>query len=399
LLRTEHEREFDGSELKDESLWPSEISKRYMNEKLNTLSLRYIAELRIYVAHGAHGNHQPAIELGRQIIAIGLETLDLAKIHEHALRQLVIAHDSPKVQATIIKLAGKFFIEALTPIEATHRVALDGHASLDRRGVELAASNRQLKQEIERRKAAEKTLKEKEQRVSELLKQSLYMQGHLRQLSRDLLSAQEEERKTISRELHDDIAQTLMGINVHLATLKKEAAVNTEGLRKKISNTQRIVKKSVEIVHQFARKLRPTMLDDLGLIPALTSFIKDFTKRTGIRVQFTAFPGVEQGESAKRTVLYRVVQAALTNVSQHAKASMAKVSIQHLDDAILLEVHDNGKSFRVQDVLFAKKNKRLGLLGMRERVEMLGGNFSVESEPGKGTSIRARIPFRKGAKN
>ena len=371
---------------------------RNMKEKLNTLSLRYVAELRIYVALGGRGDHQPAIELGRQIIAIGLETLDLAKIHEIALRQLMIAQDSPKARASIVKLAGKFFIEALTPIEATHQAALDGHANLDRRGAELVVANRHLKDEIVRRTAAEKTLKEKERHVTELLAQSLQMQDHLRRLSRDLLSAQEEERKTISRELHDDIAQTLMGINVHLATLKKEAAVNTEGLKKRISNTQRIVKKSVDIVHQFARKLRPTMLDDLGLIPALTSFIKDFTKRTGIRVQFAAFPGIEQSETEKRTVIYRVVQAALSNVSQHAKASVAKVSIQLQDATILLEVHDNGKSFQVQDVLFAKKNKRLGLLGMRERIEMVGGSFSVESERGKGTRILARIPFGKGAR-
>lgn len=317
-------------------------------------------------------------------------------MHEHALRELVLTQDTPKSRARIVKRAGQFFLFALTSIEATHRAAIDSLANLDRRSAELAASNRNLKQEIARRISAEKKLEERERRVTELLKESLQMQEHLRLLSRDLLSAQEEERKTISRELHDDIAQTLTGINVHLATLKKEATVNTRGLKKKISNTQRIVNRSVEIVHQFARKLRPTMLDDLGLIPALSSFIKEFSKRTGIRVKFSAFPGVEQAESAKRTVLYRVVQAALTNVAQHAKARHVKVSIQLDGSDMLLNVHDDGKSFRVQNVLFAKKNKRLGLLGMRERVEMVGGIFSVVSEPRKGTRIHARIPFVKG---
>jgi len=371
---------------------------RDMKEKLETLSLRYVAELRIYVAPGGRGDRRPAIELGRQIIALGLETLDLARIHEHALLQLMLTQDSAKVRAGIVKLAGKFFIEALTPIEATHRAALDGHASLDRRGAELAASNRKLKQEIVRRTAAEQALKEKERRVSELLEQSLQMQEHLRQLSRDLLCAQEEERKTISRELHDDIAQTLTGINVHLATLKNEAAVNSKDLKRKITSTQQIVKRSVEIVHRFARKLRPTMLDDLGLIPALHTFIKDFTKRTGVLIQFSAFAGIEQLASGKRTVVYRVIQSALTNVEQHAQARRVKVTIQAVKDVVCLEVQDNGKSFQVQKVLFAKRNKRLGLLGMRERVEMVGGSFSVESERGKGTVIRARIPFSKGMK-
>ncbi len=98
-------------------------------------------------------------------------------------------------------------------------------------------------------------------------------------------------------------------------------------------------------------------------------------------------------DSAKRTVLYRVAQEALTNVARHAQASRVEVSLQKLPDAIRMEITDDGKSFEVQRVLHAKRNKRLGLLGMRERVEMVGGNFSVESAPGQGTTIRAQIPF------
>jgi len=252
---------------------------------------------------------------------------------------------------------------------------------------------RKLKQEILGRKAAEKKLKKSEQHYNYLLEQSRNMQEHLRHLSRQILLAQEEERKEISRELHDEIAQTLSGINVHLATLKVEAAVNTEGLKKKITRTQRLVERSVNIVHRFARDLRPTLLDDLGLIPALHSYMKGFTKRTGIPIRFKAFPGVEGLNNVKRTVLYRVVQAALTNVAQHAQASLVKVDIEKNHRSIHMEIKDNGKSFQVERVLFAKKNKRLGLLGMRERVEMVGGSFKVESVKGAGTTIGAQIPF------
>ena len=147
------------------------------------------------------------------------------------------------------------------------------------------------------------------------------------------------------------------------------------------------------IVHRFARELRPTVLDDLGLIPALQSFIKDFTKRTNIRIHFTAFAGVEQLNSTQRTVLYRVAQSALANVHKHAHASDVKVSIRKLQGAIRLEIHDNGKSFDMERVLFAKRHKRLGLLGSRERVEMVGGKFGVESAPGQGTTISAEIPI------
>ena len=255
--------------------------------------------------------------------------------------------------------------------------------ALRRRSAELAASNRQLKQEIAQRKSAEESLRRSERHYGQLLEQSRQMQEQLRLLSRQLLSAQEEERKKISRELHDVIAQTLTGINVRLATLKKEAALNTKGLERSIARTQRLVEHSVDIVHRFARELRPTVLDDLGLIPALHTFMKGFTEQTGIHVSLSAFAAVEQVNGDKRTVLYRVAQEALTNVARHAQASQAEVKIQKLDGAICMKIKDNGKGFQEERVLHAKKSKRLGLLGMRERLEMVGGNFTVDLHAGQ----------------
>jgi len=264
---------------------------------------------------------------------------------------------------------------------------------VQRRMEGLAIANRGLKQEIVQRHKVEVALKKSEAHHAQLFEQSRHMQEELRHLSRQLLLAQEEERKRISRELHDEIVQTLVGINVHLASLTMKAPFNIKDLRKKVVQTQRLVEKSVTIVHRFARGLRPTVLDDLGLIPALQSFIKDFTKETKIRIHFTAFAGVEQLNSTQRTVLYRVAQSALANVHKHARASDVKVSIHKLRDAVRLEIHDNGKSFDMERVLFAKRHKRLGLLGSRERVEMVGGKFGVESAPGHGTTISAEIPI------
>jgi PAS domain S-box-containing protein len=257
----------------------------------------------------------------------------------------------------------------------------------------LAVANTDLKREIVRRQKSEMALKKSEAHYAQLFGQSQDMQEQLRHLSRRLFLTQEEERKQISRELHDEIVQTLVGINVHLASLSVKAPFNIRNFRKRIARTRLLVEKAVDIVHRFARELRPTVLDDLGLIPALQSFIKDFTKRTKIRVQFKAFAGVEQLNSAQRTVLYRVAQSALANVHNHAKASEVKVSMSKLKNAIRLEIHDNGKSFNVENVLFAKRHKRLGLLGSRERVEMVGGKFGVESALGQGTTISAEIPI------
>lgn len=264
------------------------------------------------------------------------------------------------------------------------------------RAAELAAAKQRLQGEITRRKAAEAALKKSQQHYRQLLAESHLMQERLRHLSHQILRVQEEERKTISRELHDDISQILTGINVRLAALKIEAAANTSGLKQKITRTQRLVEKSVAAVHRFARQLRPAMLDDLGLIPTLLAYTKDLGKRTGLQIRFTAATAaeIEQLDSLKQTVLYRVAQEALTNVGKHAQASVVKLSIQTQPDAVCMEVSDNGNSFSVNSVSGAKRRKRLGLLGMRERVEMVGGAFAIESTPANGTTVRVQIPFR-----
>lgn len=260
----------------------------------------------------------------------------------------------------------------------------------------LAAANEELKREIVRRQAVESALQQSRQHQAELLEASRHMQGQLRHLSHQILQAQEEERKRISRELHDEITQTLVGINVQLEALTRQVKVNPRQVEQMIARTQRLVEKSVTVVHQFARELRPTALDDLGLIATLHSFLKDFMKRTGLRVHFTTFASgrIDALDNATRTVLYRVAQEALTNVAHHAQASRVELSLLNCRGTLLMQIKDNGKSFEVERVLHPKKYKRLGLLGMRERVEMVGGEFSIESAPGQGTTIRAQVPFR-----
>jgi signal transduction histidine kinase len=377
-----------------------------MTRKLNGLSRRYQAALRKHLKQRPQAGLQPARDLGRKAMALSLETLDLAAIHEQALITLVLPSDSPGARETMVRRAGKFFAAAIIPIEKTHRTAREATAHfgqldqmLRRRSADLAVSNQQLKQEVLRRKGVEEALRKSENHYGLLLKQSLQMQEQLRHLTRQLLLAQEEERKWISRELHDEIAQTLTGINAQLAALKAAAAHNTKGLQSKISHAQRMVEKSVDIVHRFARELRPTVLDDLGLIPALHSFVKGFSKQTRVHVRLTVFAGVEKLDNARRTMLYRVAQEALTNVARHAQARLVEVSIEKRPDSICLKIKDDGKSFQVDRVLHAKRNRRLGLLGMRERVEMVGGSFTVESAPGKGTTICAHIPVTNGKRN
>lgn len=286
------------------------------------------------------------------------------------------------------------------PKHLRHRAAIETNVQLEQlteklrqRSVDLAASHQQLKTEIKRRRFAEESLKKSEEHYGQLLPQSREMQEQLRLLSRELLSAQEEERKKISRELHDVVAQTLTSINVRLADLRKEATFNTKGIERSIERTQKLIERSVNIVHRFARELRPTVLDDLGLIPALHSNLKNFQAQTGIRVSLSASAAVEKVNGDKRTVLYRVAQEALANVARHAQATHAEVKLEILGGAVAMRIRDDGKGFQPEFVARAKRVRRLGLLGMKERLEMVGGSFNVTSAPGQGTTVLAKVPL------
>lgn len=370
-----------------------------MKKKLPAFAQRYLAGLDRHLQDGTKVNLAAARSLGTRAMDLGLETLEMARIHEEALITLVLPRCTARSSKGMVRRAGAFFAEAITPLEETHRGAREANVqlkgvieALHQRTGELAALNEELNHEIVQRKAVEDSLRTSELTTSQLLKKSRQMQEDLRNLSRRLLSAQEDERKKISRELHDVIAQTLTGINMRLASLKSQTTANTQDLHKKIAVTQRLVEKSVDLVHRFARDLRPAVLDDLGLIPALQSYLKDFMEQTGVRVKFSAFAGVEKLDGAVRTVLYRVAQEALTNVARHARASHARVSITEKKDDVCMDIHDDGRGFQVERAVGVKSSKRLGLLGMRERVEMVGGTFCVESAPGRSTTIRVELP-------
>ena len=370
-----------------------------MHDKRAALSRLYHAALRLYLKQGTEADMEPARTLGHQAVTHGLETLDIARIHEIAVATLILSTYSHQTSGVLLGRAAAFFAEVLVPIEKTHRGASEANIHLNQiikalgqRTLELAESVTELKLEVVQRQAAEDALKTSELTTSGLLAKSLEMQEELRHLSRQLLSVQEEERRKISRELHDVIAQSLSSINLHLAELKAESETSKEMLHQKIELTQVMVEKSVDTVHRFARELRPSVLDDLGLIPALEAHLKSFMQETGVRVKLTAFGGIEKSDNATLTVLYRIAQEALANVARHAHASHAEVSIVDLDGTIRMEIKDDGIGFEVDGKSCAKKTIRLGLLGMKERIEMIGGSFCIESAPGKNTTIRVEVP-------
>jgi signal transduction histidine kinase len=228
-----------------------------MKQKLTGLSRRYAWALKKYLRQGTGATAHPARGLGLQAVKLGLETLDVAKIHAATLAKL----EASSSRDGIIKRAEIFFTEAVSPIEKTHHAALKAsadlskvHKALYRRVSDLAVSTRSLKQSIVRRKTAEQALKKGEGRSKKLLEESRRLQKHLRHLTRQILTAQENERKQISRDLQDEIAQTLLGINVRMLTLKKEAAAGAERFKKEIASTRRLVDKSMNTIKRFARE-------------------------------------------------------------------------------------------------------------------------------------------------
>jgi len=255
---------------------------------------------------------------------------------------------------------------------------------VEERTAELSAANRRLTASLE-------TVRKAQEEYRLLLLESQRMRGKLQQLAHQIITTQEDERKEISRELHDEVVQTLVGINVELSALVRRAG--GRALRGEIARIQRLVEASVNAVHRFARGLRPAVLDDLGLIPALHAYCKGVAAQKKLRIELTAFSGVEALNESGKTVLFRVAQEALSNVARHARATQVKIDISEGPSGIRMQISDNGQSFEVAKLLLTKNPKRLGLVGMRERLEMIGGNLAIASTPGTGTTVNAIIPF------
>ena len=344
------------------------------------------------------------IGIGRRAATLGVGTLGLARIHDRATAQLRLAAASDGRAALPTTRQESFFAQAVAPLEMAHCAALDGASGaaaecarltglLSRCTGDLAISRARLARETRRGTAGRAELADSERANCVLRNRSLLTEERMRRLSHQLLSAQEEERKQISRNLHDAIGQTLTGINVGLAALKIESSAGSRGIDEAISHTQQLVERSMKTVHQFAWELRPTLLDDLGLVPALRSYSRAFSARTGVRVRFASDAGLAQLSSDRTTALFRVAQGALENVERHARAAHVCVRLRSLPGAVRLEVKDNGRSFDVERMETSATNKHLGLVVMRERVEMVGGAFSIESSPGRGTTVRADIPL------
>jgi signal transduction histidine kinase len=226
-----------------------------------------------------------------------------------------------------------------------------------------------------------------EAELQQRYEEGLRARQELQELSARLLSAQEEERRSISRELHDEVGQSLSALLMEAGNAAARVSPDSTEIRRHVESIKRLAEASVQVIRNMSLLLRPSMLDDLGLVPALEWQAREVFKRTGLRVQVTADENSSELPDEHKTCIYRVVQEALHNCARHAQARNVTVEVRQQPSQIVLTVEDDGRGFD------SRRVRGLGLVGMEERVHHLGGVLRVKSRPGDGTTIAVVLPL------
>lgn len=306
---------------------------RKTEQKLATL---YAQALQEYVGGAGETALRQAYELGREAVVQGLGVLDLVAIHEEAAKAVARPAKTQENSVKQIKAMNSFLMESLSPFEIAHRSLREANAALHR--------------------------------LNETL---------------------EEETKRIAHMLHDDATQLLAAVHIALANLAEDLP-SAMGLR--VHEVRGYLDQIEAQLRRISHELRPTMLDDLGLIPALEFLAEGITKRTALAI---AIEGSTNGRlaSSVETTLYRIVQEALMNAAKHAHASRTRVQVERESHLIRCAIRDNGTGFNVRETLAKKGQRGLGLITIRERLNAVGGTLQINSSTQRGTEMLVSIPL------
>lgn len=300
------------------------------------LEAEYTSALRDYFAAPEEAHLHHAYELGRRALDGGLGVLDMAALYHAALQKISAGALPPDETGRKMEMAESFFVESLGPFEMTHRGFHETKAAL-------------LK-------------------LNERL---------------------EMEARRIAHALHDEGGQLIACVYIALDEIGKDLPSPS---RERIQEVKGLLDRIEEELRRLSHELRPTILDDLGLVPALESLAQGIFKRLGLPVTVDG-PTDSRLPFMIETVLYRVVQEALNNVMRHARASHAWVRIMQQPQVIQCSIKDDGAGFDVSAAMTRKGERGLGLIGIRERAEVLGGKLEIASEPGRGTEVTVMIPL------
>ncbi len=235
---------------------------------------------------------------------------------------------------------------------------------------------RSIRYAIERKRAEEDHQKLLEQRIRSL----------------SIIEAQENERRRISRELHDGLGQLLSAAKLNFGMIDFVNSSNKEKTTEIVKQVDSIISKAIVEARRIAHDLRPTTLDDFGLIPALRILCQEFSKITGIKVKFQVSPALERIDPKVEIAIYRIIQESFNNISKYAESTEVSLDLYRNEQQVFVRVKDNGKGFDPESVTKAKKaGTGFGLLNMKERAELIGGKVEIISSPGSGTELLLEI--------
>jgi len=302
-----------------------------MNPDTKDLAERYLEILHEYVGGTSETSLSRGYDLARRALVDGCGVLELAAIHHQALRRVFMEHGASD---GLLTAAGEFFAECLSPYEMSHRGAQEGARAL-----------------------------------------------------RHLNEVLEAELKRIAHALHDEAGQLLASVHIAIADVANELPPQARG---RLDGVEVLLKQIEAELRTLSHELRPTVLDNLGLVPALEHLAEKVAKRTGLILSVTGETG-ERLPAAVETALYRIVQEALNNVVKHAHAHSVRIDLQRRRRKVLCAIRDDGVGF---DACDQRGNEGLGLSGIRERLNSLGGSLSVVTETRRGTTLLADIPLK-----
>ncbi|PYU95358.1 MAG: hypothetical protein DMG25_04410 [Acidobacteria bacterium] len=305
---------------------------------LDELDMEYAGALGDYVARGGEAALEQAYEVGRRALSEKLAILDMVAIHHRVLAALLRRSATREENIQLVAKAGEFLAESLSPFEMTHRAFMEANLALSR--------------------------------LNEIL---------------------EEENKRIAHALHDEAGQLLAAVHISLEDLARGLPPSA---RERLQGVRKLLDQIEEQLRHLSHELRPTILDDLGIVPALEFLAEGVSKRTKQHITVEAFKG-ERLPAPVETALYRIVQEGLHNVTKHAKATEVKIRIERTDGQVICSVRDNGVGFDSSGLPSRSDEQGLGLIGMRERLNALGGTFEIRTGPGSGTDLEIKVPLER----
>lgn len=300
-----------------------------------TFETRYRSSVQDYSIQGGEYGLRQAYELGREAIEEGRSITEIASVHHEALRALIKTQKTFEARAELLQASAAFMVEVLSPYEMAHRGFQD----------------------------AVKTL---------------------RQLNETL----EEEIKRIAYAVHDEAGQLLVAGHLALADLSRDLP---KPQQEKLERIEQLLDQVQKQLRKYSHELRPTILDDLGWIPALRFLVDGVSKRSRLPIEIDANVAGRLS-SAVEIALYRVVQEALANTTRHADAKHVSIRIRRMRGKLCCTVRDDGAGFDVRAVQADRKRTGLGLIAMKERLHAVGGTFSIDSAPGRGTKLSIEVP-------